>query len=180
MKLILVCLLAYCFGKVLALRCATADGLSVEDVRKGKYLGLVKISQIRVHSASPVVKKCMNKVTRSDPHSKNLDEYDNFESGYEKDQEHSQRNSKGSSYGSRSNSGSVGNYDNRRVNEGGDSNSYQFSYGGDPNFNNRNNSSNNRNSHDGRQNSSNNATLEKEKACILQCFIQELKMVRKT
>lgn len=39
MKCILICLLIFCCGfasEILALRCASADGLSVEDVRKGK------------------------------------------------------------------------------------------------------------------------------------------------
>lgn len=39
MKCILICLLILCCGfasDILALRCASADGLSVEDVRKGR------------------------------------------------------------------------------------------------------------------------------------------------
>lgn len=38
MKWILVFLLAFCFSYGFALRCATADGLSVEDVRKGENI----------------------------------------------------------------------------------------------------------------------------------------------
>lgn len=39
MKCILICLIIFCCGfasKILALRCASADGLSVEDVRRGE------------------------------------------------------------------------------------------------------------------------------------------------
>jgi hypothetical protein len=42
MKWILICLLILCCGfasDILALRCASSDGLSVEDVRKGRKAG---------------------------------------------------------------------------------------------------------------------------------------------
>lgn len=134
-----------------------------------------------------VVKKCMKKVTQSDSgDGRNYEEYENFESDYESSN-HKERSSR-RDYNDRPNT--YGNNFNPRINQhyepqqaGGSFNANDrrdpYQHADNNNFNNRNNfhgnSNNNNDSH--RSNSSSNH--ERDRACILQCFFEELKMVKK-
>lgn len=138
----------------------------------------------------------MKKVTQSD--SKNIDGYDNFEDDYESimakprdtlsrkgntNQNNDRQNTYGNNFNPRINqhyeAQTGGNYYDTRLNDRRDSNPYQFTYNdNNNNFNNRNNFYGSRNNNDGRRNDSNDSTLvERDWACILQCFFHELKMV---
>jgi hypothetical protein len=144
----------------------------------------------------------MKKVTRSDPDAKNYDEYENFDNDYEssnhrelnrEDTSRSPSNydrrlsTYGSDYNPRINQHydpqTGGNYHDPRANNRRDSNPYQHTYNDNNNFNNRNNNFHGtRNNNDGRRNNdsrSSNDKHEKDRACTLQCFFQELKMVRR-
>lgn len=143
-----------------------------------------------------VVKKCMKKVTESDSEKKDYDEYENFEADQEshrRDLNHEDTSRSSSNY-DRARPNTFGNDFNPRINQhyqpqtGGnyydprfndrrDSNPYQNTYNDNNNFNNRNNNFyGSRNHNDGRHNTTNDKH-EKDRACILQCFFQELKMV---
>lgn len=148
----------------------------------------------------PVVRKCMKKVTQSGSDAKNYDEYENFDNDYEtsnrrdSNREDTSRSSSnydrantfGNNFNPRINQHydpqTGGNYYDPRANDRRDSNPYQHTYNDNNNFNNRNNNFHgSQNNNDGRRNdsSSSNDKHEKERACILQCFFQELKMVRR-
>lgn len=76
-----------------------------------------------------------------------------------------------------------GNYNEQRPNDRPDASSYQSSstYNNNNNSNNRNNLYNSRNYSDDRRNDSGSDAgnkNERERACILQCFFQEFKMVK--
>lgn len=202
MKCNLICLLILCCGfasDILALRCASADGLSVEDVRKGRRElneNFVKYCDFEI--IFPVVRKCMKKVTQSDSDAKSYDEYKNFDNDYEtsnrrdsnredtsrssSNYDHARPNTFSNSFNPRTNQHydpqAGGNYNDLRP----DSNPYQHTYNDNNNFNNRNNNFHgSQNNNDGRRNdsTSTNDKHEKERACILQCFFQELKIVRR-
>lgn len=171
MKCILIYLLIVCGGfgsEVLALRCASPDGLSVDEVRR-------------------VVKKCMKKVIDDD-----YQEYENFDDDYEMPSRpdhsasNSQTNSRNDNNRGNSNGPSYnqqtgphyepqagGNYygSNTKNNRRDHFNSYQFTY----NNNNQLNGNRNQNN-DGHRNDSSDKH-ERDQSCILQCFFQELKMV---
>jgi hypothetical protein len=140
----------------------------------------------------------MRKVTLSDSDSKSYVEYENFEDDYETSNHRSinkeEKNRRGSidrsnTYGHNFNPRinqhyepqTGGNYNDPRANDRRDSNPYQFTYNDNNNANNRNNFYSSRNNNDGRRNDSNDSNLrhERDRACILQCFFQELKMVKK-
>jgi hypothetical protein len=202
MKCILICLLILCGGfasDILALRCATPDGLSVEDVRKGerKADGLLHSLFFRCFVSFAVVRRCMRKVTHSDSDGQNYEEYENFEGEYEPPN-HRNPNKEPSvsrgqfdpsnTYGGRSINPRInqhydpqtgGNYYDPMPNGRRDANPYQFTSNNNEHVNSRNNFYGSRNHNDGRRNDSN-LQHERDRACILQCFFQELKMVRQT
>lgn len=149
-----------------------------------------------------VVRKCMKKVTESDSDVKNYDEYENFDNDYESSRhrdlnvedtsrsagnyDRARPNTFGNGFNPRINQHyepqTGGNYYDPRFNDRRDSNSnpYHHTYNDNNNFNNRNNNFyGSRNNNDSRHNSnSTNDKHEKDRACVLQCFFQELKMVR--
>ena len=142
----------------------------------------------------------MKKVTESDSDTKNYDEYENFDNDYQqsnqRDLNHREDTSRSSGNYDRARPNTFGNGLNPRINQhyeqqtGGnyydpqfndrrDSNPYQHTYNDNNNFNNRNNNFHgSRNNNDSRHNSTNDKH-EKDRACILQCFFQEFKMVRR-
>lgn len=136
----------------------------------------------------------MKKVTQSDSDTKNYDEYENFENDYETQSNHREssngkqnNNDRSNTYGKNFNPRinqhydpqTGGNYNDPRANDRRDSNPYQFSNNDNNNFNTRNNFYGRRNHNDGHRNDSSDSNHQKEKdrACILQCFFEELKMV---
>lgn len=199
MKCILICLLIFWFSgfgsEILALRCSSPDGLSVEDVRKGRRVNSFSFHQSLIPILT-VVRKCMRKSQYPESGSKNYDEYDNFESGSEtssynerSNKRNNNNNDRLNTYGNNFNSRvnlqydpkTGGNYNEQRSNDRADISSYQSSstYNDNNNSNNRNS---NRNYSDDRRNDSGSDAgfrNERERACILQCFFQELKMVKK-
>lgn len=138
----------------------------------------------------------MKKFSQSDTDTKNYDEYEDSENDYENSVRRDKEGNSRQNYNDRSNT--YGNNYNPRINQhydrqaGGnynvpmtiidkrDSNPYQSTYNDNNNFNNRNNLHSSRNNNDGRRNDSNDSNLrhERDRACILQCFFQELKMVK--
>lgn len=134
-----------------------------------------------------VVKKCMKKVTQSDAgEGKNYEEYENFESDYETSN-HKERNSR-RDYNDRPNT--YGNNFNPRINQhyepqqtGGNFNANDrrdpYQHADNNNFNNRNNFYGNSNNHNDSHRSNSSSNHERDRACILQCFFEELKMVKK-
>lgn len=139
----------------------------------------------------------MKKVTQSDSDTKNYDEFENFDNDYEMPSNHRDADKAGNSrrnnnerpsntYGNNFNprinqhydAQTGGNYNDPRTNDRRDANPYQLTYNDNNNVNNRNNFYGSQNHNDGRRNDS--TDLKHDRACVLQCFFQELKMVRRT
>lgn len=130
----------------------------------------------------------MKKVTALDSENKNYEEYENFENDYEtsnqrdgsfKPNQNHRSNTYGNNFNPRINqhyaAQTGGNYYDPKATNRRDSNPYQSTYNdnvmiqhGSQNYN------------DGRRNDSNDSKLkhERDRACILQCFFQELRMVK--
>jgi hypothetical protein len=194
MKCILICLLILICGflasNVSTLKCVTPDGLQVDEVRK-------------------VIKTCMKKVTDTDSAElKNYDEYENFDSGSDKDSERREGGRRDSArHNGRMNNNYNNNYNHnydypqqhtggnyREVDRRNDRptdpsqhhyNPYQLTYADNNNFSNQRGNFH----HGSGQNKNNNDNFtaapaadvdkhERDRSCILQCFFQELKMVR--
>ena len=130
----------------------------------------------------------MKETTSESDDAKNYQEYENFGD----DEDEARRNGEGSvTYGALNHQNhnyqrydasphSGGNYNDPRTSyDRRDQNPYQSTYNNDNN-NLRNNFYGSRGFNDGRRNSSNDSNLkhERDRGCILQCFFQELKMVK--
>lgn len=126
----------------------------------------------------------MKKVTRSDSESKNYDEYENFENDYEttnhregssrQNQNHRLNTYFNPRINQRYDAQTGGNNNEPKATNRRDSNPYQSTYNDYVMI------QQNRNHNDGRRNDSNDSNLkhERDRACILQCFFQELRMVK--
>lgn len=143
----------------------------------------------------------MKKVTQSEDDIKNYDEYENFENNFESKSNNRDSNSNKDGNSRRNNNNNHlfthsnnidplisqqydpetggNNYD--RANDRRDANSYQFTYNDNNNFNNRYKFYGSQSHDDGHRNDSNDANVqhERDRTCVLQCFFQELKMVRR-
>lgn len=144
----------------------------------------------------------MGKVTQSETDNNNYEEYENVEDEFESMPNRDQNRDKNSwnrnidhstTYGNNFNprienvpqmNRNGGNYYDR-VDDRRNSNPNQFPYPNHNNFDNRNNFHANQNqfghnSSEGHRNNSNDSNdMKKDRACILQCFFQEMQMVRK-
>lgn len=130
----------------------------------------------------------MRRVTHSDSEGSSNDEYENFEDDYGTRESGKGSVDRSNTFVGRNSQSRInqhydpqtgGNYYDPRANDRRDANPYQSTYNGNHHVNGRNNIHSSRNHNDGRRNDSH-LQQEKDRACILQCFFQELKMVRQT
>lgn len=186
--------------EVLALRCVTSDGLQIEDVRKVIKKCMKKIT-LDYDSITN------DDRSEGENEAKSYYQYENFDEDYEmrnKDLDTNEKKRDENVNGSRRNNDRMNNYsknynpsrlnhnydypqtggnyyENNRRNDRHDSpqyNPYQFTYNDNNNFNNQRSSFySSSNSQNKNNYNSTNDKGERDRACILQCFFQELKMV---
>lgn len=149
------CILILCFSIACALKCQTEDGVTEDDVRR-------------------IIRVCMRKIGEN-TYGENSSEYDDDSDEYGDDEQEKRSNRRNAktenNYGQQLNQGSYWN-NGRNFRSGGygDYNN-QYDYG-------RNGGDRNDRNVNRKNNSLTDKQTERDRACMVHCFFQEMKMVK--